>query len=155
MTDCINTVKYRLAKRNDAGQLARLHWEASKIQPSSFMFKLGKCFLKKYYDCILDEYNSIILCAVDQNESVIGFVSGSLDNSERIKTLHRNKFALFISTIPQIAKNPFIVKDILSRYMSQSANKENGYVVFEGPHEDFWAWRADVKLFAGEFINLF
>ena len=100
------TIKYRLAKRPDARQIANLHWESSKKQPSSFMFKLGALFLVKYYRYILDEKNSVILCAVDENDNLLGFVSGSMDNSERIKTLRNKRFSLLLAAAPQIIIKP-------------------------------------------------
>lgn len=145
MTDHNRIVKHRLAKKKDIEQLAKLHWDASITQPSSFMFKLGVCFLKKYYKFIIEENNSLILCAVDNNERILGFVSGSLDNSERIKTLHSKKIALLFSAIPQILRNPFLIKEIASRFYSGSADRNDGYIVHDGPHEDFWAWQTNDK----------
>lgn len=145
MTDQNRIVKHRFAKKKDIEQLAKLHWDASSAQPSSFMFKLGVCFLKKYYKYIIEENNSVILCAVDQDERILGFVSGSLDNSERIKTLRSKKISLLFSALPQILQNPFLIKEIASRFYSRSADNEDGYIVQDGPHEDFWAWQTNDK----------
>jgi hypothetical protein len=136
-------IEYRFANKTDVIQLAQLHYCASRIQPSSFMFKLGENFLRKYYKHVLEEKNSIILCALDSKGNIIGFVSGSLNNDERIKNLSSKKTSLFFSAMFQFIKNPTLIKEIISRYYSNSADKGDGYIVKDGPHEDFWAWRID------------
>lgn len=145
MASLINSFKYRFARKSDVDRLANLHWSASTSQPSSFMFKLGVNFLKRYYEIILLEKYSVILCAIDKNEVIQGFVSGSLDNKERMISLNRHKTYLFLALIPQLFRTPSLFQEILSRFYSRSAEKGTGYIVQDGPHEDFWAWDVNNK----------
>ena len=139
------SISYRLAKVSDVQSIANLHWESSKKQPSSFMFKLGYLFLVRYYKCILNEKQSVVLCAEDEEGNLLGFVSGSIDASERTNTLQANKISLLLAAVPQIIMNPALIKDIFSRYYSGSVESGDGYIVQDGPHEDFWAWKESYK----------
>ena len=139
------SIRYRLAKVSDVKNIANLHWKSSKRQPSSFMFKLGYFFLVRYYKCILNEKQSVVLCAEDEEGNLLGFVSGSIDASERTNTLRANKISLLLAAVPQIIINPALIKDIFSRYYSGSVEAGGGYIVQEGPHEDFWAWEENYK----------
>ena len=139
------SIRYRLAKGSDVQNIANLHWESSKRQPSSFMFKLGYFFLVRYYKCILNEKQSVVLCAEDEEGILLGFVSGSIDASERTNTLRANKISLLLAAVPQVIMNPALIKDIFSRYYSGSVESGDGYIVQDGPHEDFWAWKEGYK----------
>lgn len=139
-SDLPMSIRYRLAKLSDIKSIAQLHWESSKRQPESFMFKLGYRFLVRYYECVMRERYSLVLCAEDQNGSVLGFVSGSIDASERSHSLRANKVSLLLAAVPQIILKPKLIKEIFSRYYSASSDVGVGYVVQFGPHEDFWAW---------------
>lgn len=134
----------KLANRNDADQLARLHELSSAKQPGGFMFRLGPAFLSQYYRVLIDAGSSIILCAVDDAGQLIGFVAGSLDAETRLTALKQNRLRLLIASLPALIRQPALVREVYARQNSSSADgAEAGYVVQSGAHEEFWAWRPD------------
>jgi hypothetical protein len=134
----------RLANRNDAWQLARLHELSSAKQPGGFMFRLGRAFLAQYYQALIDEGSSLILCAVDETDQLIGFVAGSLDARTRLTALKRHRLRLFVASLPALIRHPGLLREVIARQNSNSADEsEAGYVVQSGAHEEFWAWLPD------------
>jgi hypothetical protein len=147
-------IHIRVAKLSDVEQLAQVHWICSAEQPGSFMYKLGKTFLKQYYRILLQEKNSIVLCAEDENGNILGLVSGSLKAEEHMIALRRNKFRLLLAAIPSLIRNPHLIGDIYSRQTSMSADeKASGYIVLSGAREEFWGWLPSQRL-AGGAIEL-
>lgn len=135
-------MKFRLAYRYDADHLARLHKLSSAKQPGGFMFRLGHAFLKQYYRILIDEGSSVILCAVDATGQIIGFVAGSLDAKSRLIALRKNRLSLLIASLPALIRQPSLIRDVLSRQNSGSADESStGYVVQSGAHVEFWAWQ--------------
>jgi hypothetical protein len=133
---------FRLAYRNDANQLARLHELSSAKQPGGFMFQLGYTFLVQYYRILLDEGCSIILCAIDEAGQIIGFVAGSLDAKTRLIALKNNRVSLLFSALPTLIRNPRLVSEVIARQSSGSPDESStGYIIQSGAHVDFWAWR--------------
>jgi len=134
-------MEIRLAKPNDAKQLAQLHWICSAEQSGGFMFNLGKTFLKEYYRILLAEKNSVVLCTQESDGNIIGLVSGSLKAEEHIAALRRHRFALMLAASPALVSNPWLINEMYARQQVKSVDKENsGYIVMSGPREEFWAW---------------
>ncbi len=134
-------MQVRLANRNDARSLARLHEQGSAKQPGGFMFRLGRGFLAEYYRVLIDGGSSVILCAVDDFGRLLGFVAGSLDAETRLSTLKRERVRLLIAALPALVRRPMLVREVYGRQNSSSADgSEAGYVVQSGAHEEFWAW---------------
>ena len=137
-------MNYRLANRNDAAALAQLHKFSSARQPGGFMYRLGHRFLTQYYRILIDVGSSIILCAVDDNDCLIGFVAGSLDAKTRLTALRRNRFRLLLASLPALLRQPRLIREVYSRQTAGAADEtEAGYVVHSGAHEEFWAWQPD------------
>ena len=131
----------RLANRNDARQLANLHEQSSAKQPGSFMFKLGQPFLEQYYKALIDEGSSIILCATDDADRLMGFVAGSLDAGSRIVALKKHMVKLGLAALPTLIRHPSLILEVTKRKNSSSPeNGESGYVLQKGAHEEFWAF---------------
>lgn len=134
-------MKIRLAKLSDAGRLAQVHWIGSSKQPGGFMFRLGRAFLIQYYRVLLEEKNSVVICAEDTDGHILGFVSGSLDAEERMIALRRNWFRLSLAAIPALIRDPRLIRDMYSRRQSKSADREDGgYIVQSGARVEYWAW---------------
>jgi len=137
-------MKVRLANRNDASALAQLHKFSSAKQLGGFMHRLGYEFLKQYYRILIDEGSSIILCAVDDTDHLIGFVAGALEAKTRWTALRRNRFRLLLACLPALLRQPRLIREVYLRQRSGSADEaEAGYVVQSGAHEEFWAWQPD------------
>lgn len=129
---------FRLSCRNDAADLARLHFNSSISQPGSFMHNLGKRFLKSYYQILLDEGSSIIMMASDNNNNIIGFAAGSIDGKSRLKALNDNKLKLMLSSLPTLILKPWLINEIIMR--KNDSSTDNIYVLTSGAHMDYWAW---------------
>lgn len=154
MGERIMTTHVRLAKLSDVKQIANLHMICSSEQPMSIMWKFGKYFFKRYYRILLEEKNSVILCAEDMNGDIVGIVSGSLKAEEHIIALRRNRVSLFFASVPSLFRNPRLIGDMYSRQKAGSADEEGGgYIVLSGAREEFWAWLPTKRL-AGGAIEL-
>ena len=137
-------MNFRLANRNDATALARLHELGSTKQPGGFMYRLGRGFLAQYYRILIDEGSSVILCAVDDTDQLIGFVAGALEAKSRLTALRRNWLRLLLASLPVLLRRPKLIREVYSRQMSSAADEAKaGYVVHSGAHEEFWAWQPD------------
>ncbi len=136
----------RFAKSSDFNSLAKLHIECGRYQPGGFMFKLGLSFLKIYYKLLINEKNSIILVATDQDGDLLGFCSGTMAAEEHLNNLKRNRFRIGISILPSILISPRMLTDILDRekfiYMEKGSIQ---FGVVKGPRIEYWAWRNDGK----------
>src|SRR5437879_3460673 len=113
----------RLANRNDAAALARLHEISSLKQPGGFMYRLGRGFLTHYYRILIDEGSSIILCAVDDTNQLIGFVAGALDAKTRMKALGRSRFRLLIASLPALIRQPQLIREVYLRQIAAPADQ--------------------------------
>ncbi len=131
-------MQLRLAKFCDAEQLAEVHGICGSEQSEGFMFKLGKTFLKKYYQIFLNERNSIIIVAENENGKIIGFNSGTIKAEEHIEELRKKKYTLLLASIPAIIRNPSLLRNVYLRYKSTSNKGE--FIITSGPRGEYWAW---------------
>lgn len=137
---------YRIATIGDASTLARMHLASGKRQPGGFMHILGLRFLKTYYRVHLKEKNSFILFAIDENDSICGFVSGTLSAEEHMRILRRNFLGLAFSTFPKLLLTPQIIHKLKERYyfiVHRVHSEEYGVAV--GCRIDYWAWDSECK----------
>jgi hypothetical protein len=57
--------------------LSQLHFEAGKIQKNGYMYKLGLPFLKINYKLLVNEKNSIVIVAENEDDIICGFCAGT------------------------------------------------------------------------------
>ena len=139
-------MKLRIAKQSDYKILAKIHIECGKEQTGGFMFKLGLPFLKLYYKILLKEKHSIVLIAEDENDLVIGFVSGSISAEEHLKKLRDNKYYLAFSVLPSIIKSPKILKSLIERNSFIHSKKQSKqFGITSGVRMEYWAWKPTEK----------
>lgn len=134
-------MKVRFAKPCDSTPLAKLHLKCSVNQPNGFMFKLGLPFLITYYKVLINEKHSVIIMAEDENENLLGFVSGTMDAAAHLKNLKKNRIRIGFSIIPSLIKSPRIINKIMDH--GKYVLSKDGYVQFgvmSGPRAEFWAW---------------
>jgi len=132
---------FRLAKLKDINRLASIHYECSKKQTGGFMYKLGLLFFKIYYKILLNEKNSIVLVATDQDGKINGFTSGTLKAEEHLNALKNNKFKLAFSILPVLIKRPYLLKSVIQRNnFINSQNSEIKFGITFGPRIEYWAW---------------
>jgi len=133
-------MNYRLATFRDARELAGIHDVCSRDQPGGFMFQLGPRFLKKYYQLFLQEYKAVILCGLDEEGKIVGFVSGTLDAAESVRNLRKHKIKLLLAAFAAVLRRPKLLAGILSRYasISRRADQEE-YMISSGARCTCWA----------------
>jgi hypothetical protein len=136
-------VKFRLAQREDINQLVDIHIESGKGQPGGFMYKLGYAFMRKYYAILLSEKSSLVILAEDDDGLIYGFCSGTLNVSEHIQKLKRNRFALFFYVFPELLRSPKLFSEMYKRYKHLNNNNSIKYNNKEGVRNEYWVWRDD------------
>ena len=135
-------MKFRLAKKSDAKELSLLHYKIKDLDGRGIFSQMGKCFLNKYYSIILNDPNEVVLCAYNES-GIVGFASATLDVEKQFTNLRKNKFKLFLSSIPSIIFNPNLFLELLNRYNSTKKVSENKYVISEGARGEYWVWDPD------------
>jgi hypothetical protein len=139
-------MKFRIAKRSDIASLAKIHMECGKFQPDGFMHNLGFCFLKTYYRLLIEEKNSIILLAEDDDGFIHGFNSGTLTAEEHLDTMKRNRIKIAFSLIPAFIKSPNILRNLVIRNNYIKSGGHSGrFGITKGPRVEYWAWRPNSK----------
>lgn len=136
-------LQFRIACRNDACELARLHFNSALKQPGGFMHLLGKKFLQAYYEILLDEGSSTIVCAYKHENKLVGFASGSIRAESRIAALKKHRLKLLLSSVLTLISNPKLITKIRARQNNRSADDHNGFVLTSGSHMEYWAWDVD------------
>ncbi len=134
-------LRIRLAKPRDARQIAELHHLCGVNNAQSLFQSLGVSFLTRYYKLLLNEKNSIVLCAEDNSGNILGFISGSQDTAEHMANLKRHFLYLLAGTTTSLVFHPKLLQDLLLRWRALSvAGIENGYIVQSGNRIEYWCW---------------
>ena len=139
----VEKLKFRLACRRDAKELARLHHVSAQKQPGAFMHLLGQGFLEAYYEILIDNGLSTILCAYKNHKQLIGFAAGSIESDKRVAVLRHYRLKLFIKTLPKIVLNPSLIREINLRKKNEDVGDNNRFTVTVGAHMEYWAWDAE------------
>lgn len=133
--------KFRFAVPTDSHRLAELHFFSSKRQPDGFMFQLGRFFLKYYYRTILKDSSTIILCAINEREKIVGFVSGTMESEKRNSFIAKYTLVLLMASIPRLIVKPSMFLSMAHRFNSiVNKNSSYRYISQIGAREDYWAW---------------
>jgi hypothetical protein len=112
-------------------------------QPGGFMHLLGKKFLQAYYEILLDEGSSAIVCAYRDEKKIVGFVAGSIRAESRIAALKSHRLKLLFSSFQTLISNPKLITEVRARQNAGSAEDGDGFVLTSGPQIQYWAWDAD------------
>jgi len=146
-------VLYRIAKMSDAAELAKAHLICGENQVGSFMEKLGKQFLTRYYKTVLACKYSIIVVGYSQvSGKIYGFHSGSIDTHQQRKYLRKNRFLLAMSAALCLAKRPRLIPEIYKRYKSLE-DDSNTSVVRSGARGEYWAWKPGAPSYGGAQVH--
>lgn len=85
-------ITYREAQINEAENIAIIHLKTFK---NFFLSTLGKGFLTVYYKSCIKSKNAISICALDDNNNIIGFCFGAYESKGFHKNLILNNFITF------------------------------------------------------------
>lgn len=112
-------MKYRTVQKNEYESLAKLH---SLAFNDFFLTTLGDGFLKTYYKAALKSKESIAVCAVDDDGSIVGFSTGCLKSKGFHKKLFITNFAQFsFQALHILFSNPKALLRLLNN-MDKKAN---------------------------------
>jgi hypothetical protein len=132
-------MKYRLAKISDYKTIADIHYSIRESYSVGIFSKLGKSFLRKYYKVLLNDPNSIVVCA--ENQGVIhGFCSATLDVEAQMINLRRHKWSLAFASFWSVLRNPYLFKHLYDRYMHNIDETEIKIISAKGARSEYWAW---------------
>lgn len=148
-------MRIRIAKPSDSTSIAEIHYQSREKLSGGFFSRVSKYFLYRYYKIILDDPNSVIVCAEDSSGRISGFASGTLDAEKQFSNLRKYKFRLALALIPSIIRNPKILYEAIIRYLSTQAKGGYNYVSVTGPRTEFWVWDVRNKntIWAGVLNN--
>lgn len=150
-------MRIRIAKPSDSNAIAEIHYASREKLAKGFFSQVTKSFLINYYKVLLNDPNSVVVCAEAKNGVICGFASGTLDAEKQFENLGRHKFRLAIALLPTIFFRPQIIGEALSRYISTRKNNENvdKYVSVTGPRTEYWVWdaRYGSSIWAGVLNN--
>lgn len=86
-------MKIRTVKISESKILAEIHMESFK---GFFLTSLGTHFLVTYYKSCIKSNESIAICAIDENENIIGFSVGCIHSKGFHKRLIKQNLGAFI-----------------------------------------------------------
>lgn len=108
------------------------------------MHHLGKRFFVKYYQIILSERTSLVLCADAGRDGIVGLVSATLDSKKQLEAIREGRFKLFLAVIPALIRKPSLIWAVWIRYRSLSAKMHGeGFIVGSGARIVYWGWLPD------------
>ncbi|MCU0558702.1 MAG: hypothetical protein MUD16_00715 [Desulfobacterales bacterium] len=138
-----NPIRIRVAKPSDADQLARIHQVCSAHQPGSFMHHLGVAFFRQYYRILLREPTSVILCAEDPSDGIVGIASGTIDATAETQALYVGRYRLLLGSLPELVRKPWLIKEVHKRKkLLQSMDQANS-IIGGRARFSFWGYLPD------------
>jgi ribosomal protein S18 acetylase RimI-like enzyme len=99
-------VTIRSATAADLRTICDIHTDAF---PGFFMTLLGKKFLARYYQTVLDAPQGICLVALDDKAVPAGFVAGFVDVGAFYHLLRQRKFSLGLSVASHLVTHPWLI----------------------------------------------
>ena len=137
----MSEIKYRLAKPSDAKEIADVHWHVRDRYTQGIFLSLGRGFLAAYYKIILDDPWEVVVCAVNEDGKIVGFVSTSLDAKRRYENIRKHRFVLGWAALKALIFHPSLIKGVWQRYRSLDDNNHTAqFVNKEGVRGGYWCW---------------
>lgn len=99
-------MRIRSANEMDYAQITVVH---ARAFPSFFLTSLGNGFLLTYYKAVFKSEKTIAVCAVDENGSISGFASGTIEAfSYNRRLFYKNMFSFFFAVARAAFRNPAV-----------------------------------------------
>jgi len=108
----------RKANESDLDRIVKIHMDAF---PGYFMTELGKAFMFQYYKTIL-LYNYGIVLVYEDEQGIVGFVTGFYKPNFFYKRLKLRKFIIGVTVLMPLIKNPRLCYRLLSTYRRTDQN---------------------------------
>lgn len=135
-------MKYRIAKLSDYKSIVGLHYSIRETYSVGIFSKLGKPFLAKYYKIILNDPNSVVICAEDDKGIIQGFCSATLDVKAQLYNLRKHKVSLGLAALTSVLLQPSLLKDLLDRYNVVKSGSATKIISTKGARSEYWVWLA-------------
>lgn len=135
-------MKYRLAKSFDYKAIADIHYAIRETYSVGIFSQLGKPFLKQYYRIILNDPNSVVVCAENEEGIIQGFCSATLDIEAQMDNLRTYKLSLGFAAITSIINKPSLIKHLFDRYRIIKKDTVIKIISSKGARSEYWAWRS-------------
>ena len=132
-------MKLRIAKKKDAVGLAEIYLRTASELPESFLPSLGCGFLMRYYQILISEPGSVVICLEDESGRIVGFASGTTAMEEHTAALARSRLTLVLSALPAIARRVSILVGMYKRFRSvRCSSEKDAFVLSRGPRLEYW-----------------
>ena len=117
-------ISYRFAKIEDANQIADIHLQAFE---DFFLTSLGLGFLKLYYKSAINFKGATTICAINENNKIIGFSMGSIISTNfHKKLILSNKLGFFIRVIIILFSNPKALNRLKKNLQKKADPNDDG-----------------------------
>ncbi len=148
-------IKFRLAKPSDAKEIADVHWHVRDRYTQGIFLSLGRRFLQSYYKIILNDPWEVVVCAVDDNNKIVGFSSATIKAEKQVENLKKHKISLGFSALFAILMKPSLAVDVWQRYKSlNKKSEEPSFIHTEGTRGEYWCWlRSEQSLKSIELVK--
>ena len=110
-------INIRLANKKDCQQVAKIHLQEIKW---GFLSRLGEKFLCYFYQALIDSPSGFLIIA-QENDSFVGFISGSTDLKKFYKIFSRK---YFFKILPLLFRKLFSVNILKKIYETRKYSKE-------------------------------
>lgn len=132
-------MRYRIAKSCDAKRIAKIQSAIKEVNSLGIFCHMGIGFLTEYYRQIIEDEESVFICAVNDDGLIVGYCFNVLDAAKQTENLRGHKYRLALSSVSTIIRKPSILKELWKRYKSVEAN-DDSYFHNEGAHGGYWGW---------------
>ena len=137
----MSEIIFRLAKPSDAKQLADVQMHVKERYNEGIALALGKRYITAYYKIILNDPWEVVICAVNEDGKIVGFISDSLNAKERFENIRKHRLTLGFAAMTSLILHPSLIKDVWQRYKSlNNKNSKEKFVHTEGVRVGYWCW---------------
>ena len=133
-------IRYRLAKPSDAKEIADVHWHVKDRYDRGIFLSLGKGFLESYYKVTLNDPWEIVLCAINEDDKIVGFIESTLNAAYKFVNMRKHRFLLGYAALKAVALHPSLFREVWQRYRSLGNNNKQKFLKVDGVRVGYWCW---------------
>lgn len=132
-------MKYRFAKPQDARRIAEIQSKIKEVNSLGIFCHMGLRFLTEYYKLIIEDPDSVFICAVDDNNKIVGYNFMVLDAEKQNENIKKHKYKLALAALSSVIAKPRLLPELIKRYRSVE-NNDSKYLHNSGAHGGYWGW---------------